>query len=332
MATLNLLPPSARTHTFRVLMAGFRGATKASGVLSSGPGAYQSPRPAPGALSIPAAGDSGLTHTPPTAPGAFNSDATPLLSPGKGGRTGSTTSGPLGSTPAGGAVGAVTASAAVARSSGSEGEGARGGSFYGTMEAGRSGDGTPPASVAALPPAGVATGLHIHTPSAPHSHPHLHVHATAHYAHTHPPSDTVVLREAEDELRAVGDDAAVADTTPGKPSFMQELRTAFTNPIYLAVVLGYAGFTGVVAGESDGKEGGRLSAASWGERLSCTLHGAPIPPHHPTTVPPRRHLHLRSHLHHRSQPRQRPVHGVHLCGRCRSRRRHHWRAAGRVVD
>lgn len=57
-----------------------------------------------------------------------------------------------------------------------------------------------------------------------------------------------VGREVTAELLQEGDVAAAADTSPGVPSFWSELWRTLTNPIYMSVVLGYAGYTGVVAG------------------------------------------------------------------------------------
>jgi Organic Anion Transporter Polypeptide (OATP) family len=84
---------------------------------------------------------------------------------------------------------------------------------------------------------------------------HLSVHSTVHYPHHNPPTAEEVMREAKDELAVVaiatGDASAAQDVVPSTPatsSFWIELKSLFCNPIYQAVVLGYAGFTAVVAG------------------------------------------------------------------------------------
>lgn len=84
----------------------------------------------------------------------------------------------------------------------------------------------------------------------------LTIHSRVHYPHHNPPTAEEVMREAKEELMvealATGDASAAKDTvpatTPQTASFWAEFKSLICNPIYQAVVLGYAGFTAVVAG------------------------------------------------------------------------------------
>jgi MFS transporter, Spinster family, sphingosine-1-phosphate transporter len=62
------------------------------------------------------------------------------------------------------------------------------------------------------------------------------------------PSDSAIGRELEAEFQ--DDSAALNDTVSGatKPSFWHELRHVLTSPLYVVVILGYAGYTATLAG------------------------------------------------------------------------------------
>lgn len=102
----------------------------------------------------------------------------------------------------------------------------------------------PHEAAAVTPAAGAGANAH-------HGHGHSHSHKGSghHFPHHVPPTGEEINREVNIELREEGaDPSALRDTQPGTPSFWQELYKTLTNPIYVAIVLGYAGFTGVVAG------------------------------------------------------------------------------------
>ena len=88
-----------------------------------------------------------------------------------------------------------------------------------------------------------------HTPiDIPTHHHHHNHHDSQHHPINRAPSDSAIGRELQIEF--ANNSAALNDTVSGhtKPSFISELVTVLFEPLFMSVVLGYAGYTAVMAG------------------------------------------------------------------------------------